>query len=154
METPQGPVSLPPFPASAAGPDLREMVLGSEGRLGILTEITVRIQPLPQRETFHVLFFPDWQTGLERVRHALRTRLRLSMLRLSNHTETTTFLNLGGGRTTLSILEKLLSFRGARGEKCMLTFAVSGTKRLHKQTIRNAFRLFRPSAGAGNSPRI
>ena len=147
METPQGPVSLPPFPASAAGPDLREMVLGSEGRLGILTEITVRIQPLPQRETFHVLFFPDWQTGLERVRHALRTGLRLSMLRLSNHTETTTFLNLGGGRTTLSILEKLLSFRGARGEKCMLAFAVSGTKRLHKQTLRNAFRLFRPSAG-------
>ena len=147
LETPEGTVKLPPFPASAAGPDLRDMVLGSEGRLGILTEVIVRIQPLPQRESFHVLFFPDWQTGLERVRCALRTGLRLSMLRLSNHTETRTFLNLGGGKITVSILEKLLSFKGAKEEKCMLTFAVSGTKRLHKQTLRDAFRLFRPSAG-------
>ena len=49
METPLGRLELPPFPASAAGPDLRELVLGSEGRLGIITEATVRLTPLPQK---------------------------------------------------------------------------------------------------------
>ena len=50
LETPAGTLELPTFPASAAGTDLREMVLGSEGRLGILTEATVRITPLPAYE--------------------------------------------------------------------------------------------------------
>ncbi|UUZ48008.1 FAD-binding protein [Massilia sp. B-10] len=46
VETPANRLDLPTFPASAAGTDLREMVLGSEGRLGVLTEATVRITPL------------------------------------------------------------------------------------------------------------
>ena len=50
VETPRGTLQIATFPASAAGTDLREMVLGSEGRLGILTEATVRVSPLPQRE--------------------------------------------------------------------------------------------------------
>ena len=45
METPVGPLVLPTLPAASAGPDLREIVLGSEGRFGILTEVTVRISP-------------------------------------------------------------------------------------------------------------
>src|ERR1019366_373150 len=53
IETPVGTLDIPAFPASAAGTDLREMVLGSEGRIGILTEATVRITPLPLREEFH-----------------------------------------------------------------------------------------------------
>ena len=42
------PLDLPPHPASAAGPDLRQLVLGSEGRLGILTEVTVRASRTPR----------------------------------------------------------------------------------------------------------
>ena len=42
IKSPSGTLDIPPFPASAAGPDLREMMLGSEGRLGIITEATVR----------------------------------------------------------------------------------------------------------------
>ena len=47
VETPAGASRPAAFPASAAGPDLREVVLGREGRLGILTEATVRVSPLP-----------------------------------------------------------------------------------------------------------
>ena len=61
VETPAGTLDIPTFPASAAGTDLREMVLGSEGRLGILTEATVRITPLPEHEAFHAVFFPNWE---------------------------------------------------------------------------------------------
>ena len=44
--SPGGALRMPPFPASAAGPDLRQLVLGSEGRMGILTEATVRVLSL------------------------------------------------------------------------------------------------------------
>ena len=60
VESPAGRLDLQTFPASAAGTDLREMVLGSEGRLGILTEAAVRISRLPDYEAFHAVFFPNW----------------------------------------------------------------------------------------------
>src|SRR6185312_11635917 len=60
VESPSGTLELPLFPASAAGPDLRELVLGSEGRLGIITEATVRVWPLPASEVFSALFFSSW----------------------------------------------------------------------------------------------
>ena len=47
LESPAGTLELPTSPASAAGPDLRQLVLGSEGRLGILVEATVRRCPSP-----------------------------------------------------------------------------------------------------------
>src|SRR5204863_7913520 len=55
LEAPTGSLRLAPIPASAAGPELREMVLGSEGRLGILTEAIVRVVPLPACEEFHAV---------------------------------------------------------------------------------------------------
>ncbi|HTA37931.1 MAG TPA: FAD-binding oxidoreductase, partial [Candidatus Acidoferrales bacterium] len=56
VETPVGTLAIPTVPASAAGIDLREMVLGSEGRLGIVTEATVRVRELPEHESFHGIF--------------------------------------------------------------------------------------------------
>jgi alkyldihydroxyacetonephosphate synthase len=72
------------------------MVMGSEGRLGIITEVKLRITPLPEQESFHVIFFPDWNTGLQAVRAMAQARLQLSMMRLSNTIETFTQLKLAG----------------------------------------------------------
>jgi alkyldihydroxyacetonephosphate synthase len=94
METPQGVLEIPTFPASAAGPDLRELVLGSEGRMGILTEATVRISAVPEFEAFHAVFLPDWERAEMAVRAIVQARLGLSMLRLSNAVETATMLTL------------------------------------------------------------
>ena len=55
LETPGGPFDLATHPASAAGPDLREVVLGSEGRLGILTEVVVRASRAPGAGTLQRL---------------------------------------------------------------------------------------------------
>ncbi|MCI0519172.1 MAG: FAD-binding oxidoreductase [Chloroflexi bacterium] len=44
VETPRDALEILPTPASAAGPDLREIVLGSEGRLGVVTQATVRVR--------------------------------------------------------------------------------------------------------------
>ena len=92
--SPGGALRLPPFPASAAGPDLRQLVLGSEGRMGILTEATVRVTPLPEHEEFHAVFFPSFAAGLTATRQIVQARLPLSLLRFSTPTETQTTLAL------------------------------------------------------------
>ncbi len=126
METPLGELEMPPFPASAAGPDIREWVLGSEGRLGILTQACIRISPIPEREDFHAVFFPDFQHGIEAVRQILSSGLALCMLRLSTANETTTTLALAGHENLIGALERLLSVRGLGNAKCMLLFGFSG----------------------------
>jgi alkyldihydroxyacetonephosphate synthase len=126
METPLGHLELPSFPASAAGPDLRELVLGSEGRLGIITQATVRLTTLPQKEDFHAVFFPDFEHGMAAVRQILASGVSLCMLRLSTANETSTTLALAGHETLIGTLEKLLAIRGLGEDKCMLLMGFSG----------------------------
>ncbi|RZT09591.1 alkyldihydroxyacetonephosphate synthase [Duganella sp. CF402] len=147
LETPAGTLHLPTFPASAAGPDLREMVLGSEGRLGILTEATVRVTPAPCYEAFHAVFFPDWASAETAVRQIVQAGLSLSMLRLSNPLETTTMLALAGHKKLISLLEGYLSLRGCGEGKCMLMIGVSGRKSLARVALREALALGAPHGG-------
>jgi alkyldihydroxyacetonephosphate synthase len=138
LEAPAGTLELPPFPASAAGPDLREVVLGSEGRLGILTEATVRVAPLPEREDFHAVFFPDFDRGREAVRQIMQARVPLSMLRLSTAVETQTTLALAGRERLIGALERLLSLRGVGDQKCMLLLGFTGPEAVVKMARNEA----------------
>ncbi|GAB4212391.1 MAG: FAD-binding oxidoreductase [Roseiflexaceae bacterium] len=126
LESPAGPLELPCFPASAAGPDLRELVLGSEGRLGLITEATVRVTPLPEREQALGLFFPDWERALAASRALAQSGLPLTMLRLSTPIETATTLALAGHARAIAALERLLALRGAGPGKCLLLIALAG----------------------------
>lgn len=127
VETPVGTLEIPAnVPASAAGPDVREWVLGSEGLLGIITEATVRVSPLPEREEFHALFFPNFEAGLNAVRAIMQAKLPLAMLRLSTAVETATTLVLAGHTFLIGGLERYLALRGAGDDKCMLILGVAG----------------------------
>lgn len=126
LVAPAGELRLPPFPASAAGPDLRHLILGSEGRLGILTEATVRVTPLPEHEEFHAIFFPDFGGGMTAVRRIVQSRLPLSLLRLSTPMETRTTLALAGHERLIGLLETMLGVRGLGPDKCMLLCGFTG----------------------------
>ncbi|MBL7205406.1 MAG: FAD-binding oxidoreductase [Desulfobacteraceae bacterium] len=147
LETPVGPLEIHNFPASAAGPDLREMVLGSEGRLGILTEVKVQVTLLPERERFHVVFFPSWQEAVNAVRTVVQGRISLSMLRLGGAVETETQLALAGHERLIAFLEKLLSWRGAGTDKCMLILGVAGTRKQCNGALKQALRVFKRAGG-------
>ncbi|MFH1349903.1 MAG: FAD-binding oxidoreductase [Pseudomonadota bacterium] len=147
LETPSGTLKLPAFPASSAGPDLREIVLGSEGRLGILTEAKVRITRLPEKESFHAAFFPDWQSAKEAVRKAVQERIALSMLRLSNAAETETQLVLAGHERLVGFLKRFLSWQKAGTGRCMLIFGITGTKPRCRVAIKEALHLFKQMGG-------
>ena len=128
IETLKGQLDIPTFPASSAGPDVREFFLGTEGRMGIITEVKVRVTPLPEQESFHVLFFPNWDAGLAAVREIVQSKMQLSMMRLSNQIETFTQLKLAGSDLVIALLEKFLRLRGAGDEKVMFTFGVTGSR--------------------------
>ena len=147
LETLEGPWEIPTFPASAAGPDVREMILGSEGRLGIITEVKVRVTPVPDRESFHVLFFPDWESARICARELVQNRTFLSMLRLSNAIETETQLALAGHPALIGTLERYLSVRGAGDGKCMMTIGVTGTREQCRTGLRELRRISRRQGG-------
>ena len=138
VQTPEREWVLPTFPASAAGPDLREWVLGSEGRIGVLTEATVRVTRAPAREQFVGVFFPDWASGLAAVRALAQQRLGLSMLRLANPAETFTTLKMAGHENQIAWLERLLGWRGAGEGKCLLFAGFTGANAAQVRTMRRA----------------
>ncbi len=130
MLTPAGRLVMPAQPASAAGPDLRQLVLGSEGRIGILSEVTVRVRRLPEVERFHAVFFPDWERAESAVRELSQADLSLSMMRLSNGMETQTNLALAGKEKLVRYLKRFLKLRKVRDEGCMLLMGFTGVKAL------------------------
>lgn len=139
--SPQGELRVGGVPASAAGPDLRELVMGSEGRLGLLTEVNVRIRRLPECEDFHAVFFPDWDSGLEAVRAITQAELPLSMLRLSNELETETQLQLSGHEQSIKWLQRYLGIRGISSGQCMLVFGATGSLAAVRRMRREALAL-------------
>lgn len=128
METFNGTLDMPTFPASSAGPDVREMILGSEGRLGIISEVKVRVSPIAEQENFYVMFFPSWETGVKAVRELAQQRVQLSMMRLSNANETFSMLKMADNREEVKLLEDFLAEEGAGDGKTMMTFGVTGAE--------------------------
>lgn len=153
VETLKGPLDIPVLPASSAGPDIREMLLGSEGHLGIITEVDVRITPLPEAESFHVAFARNWEEAVSLVRSIVQARLPLSLLRLSNAEETRTQLVLAGHENLVAWLQRYLSVRGMGDEKCMITYGVTGSKRQCKQQLRTVHQHLR-QGGAVNMGKL
>jgi alkyldihydroxyacetonephosphate synthase len=147
IETPLDSLIIPPLPASAAGPDLRQMILGSEGRLGIITQATVRVRPLPERETFQAAFFHDWASGAKAVREMAQAGVPVSMLRLSDAQETETTLVLSGKENLVAWADRGLNLLRYGPERCLLLFGVTGSDRLTKTAERLAKSIIRANGG-------
>lgn len=88
VATPSGDLRLGSAPADAAGPDLRQLFLGSEGTLGVVTEVTVRVRPLPETKVYEGWRWPDFATGAEAMRTLAQADLLPTVLRLSDEAET------------------------------------------------------------------
>jgi len=125
IETLKGCMDIPTFPASSAGPDIREIIMGSEGRMGIITEATIRVRPLPENDSFHVVFFPSWEHGLKAVRNIAQADVQLSMVRLSNALETASLTKMGG--YPIEEMEQALAEQGIGEGKSMFTYGLTGS---------------------------
>jgi alkyldihydroxyacetonephosphate synthase len=88
MVTPAGVLDVGRAPASAAGPDLRQLVLGSEGAFGIITRVRVRVHPVPAVTRYEAWSFPDFATGAAALRAVVQNGTGPTVIRLSDEAET------------------------------------------------------------------
>ena len=88
VATPAGTLTLGRAPKSAAGPDLRQLILGSEGAFGVITELTVSVRPLPEQRIYDGWMFGDFDRGIAAVARLAQDGPTPTVLRLSDEAET------------------------------------------------------------------
>jgi alkyldihydroxyacetonephosphate synthase len=94
--TPQGEIGNREVPGSAAGPSLRELLVGSEGALGVITEVALRARPLARERRYEGFFLPAFEAGAELLRGLAGDDLSPDVARLSDEEETAASLALAG----------------------------------------------------------
>jgi alkyldihydroxyacetonephosphate synthase len=88
LATPAGTIELGRAPKSAAGPDLRQLVLGSEGALGVITSVTVEVRPLPAARVYEGWRLASFAAGAAALRTLIQDGPVPTVLRLSDEAET------------------------------------------------------------------
>ena len=154
MITPSGELRTLETPHTAAGPALRELIVGSEGTLGVITEVTVRARPAPESRQYEAWVAADFESGCELVRELAQADALADVTRLSDETETRVWLALAGtsgARRTL--LNAYLGLRG-RTDGCLVICGWEGDRESVDRRRSVSTRLLR-SGGAvslGGSP--
>lgn len=115
--TPGGELALAPMPASAAGPDLRELLMGSEGTLGVITDATLRIRPRPAATRYEGWMVPSFAAGAEALRELEQAGAAPDLARLSDADETRFSMIVSGATagTKGDVLKRYLGIRGIDG---------------------------------------
>lgn len=88
VATPTGDIDLGRSPGSAAGPDLVRVFLGSEGIFGVITEVRVRVHPVPRERLLESWTFPDFASGADGLRRVAQMGTGPTVIRLSDEAET------------------------------------------------------------------
>jgi alkyldihydroxyacetonephosphate synthase len=129
MATPTGDLVLAPVAGSAAGPDLRRLVLGSEGTLGVVTEVTLRVRPLPETRHYEGWMLPSWDEGVRVLRALIQDGPHPDITRLSDPHETSISMMMSrSGRATRTALTAYLRVRGVSAG-CLLITGYEGGER-------------------------
>ena len=113
---PAGELRTRDTPHSAAGPALRELVLGSEGALGVIPDVTVRVRPAPEQRRYEGWIAESFASGCEIVRSMAQGSGLPDVIRVSDEEETESTLALSGpGGIGATLLDRYLGLRRRRG---------------------------------------
>ncbi len=131
LATPQGLWSSEDVPASAAGPRLGDLMVGSEGTLGVILDATFRIRPIPAVTHYQGIAFPDFASGCEAVRQLAQSGIPVATLILSDDDET----SFGGGlaamrrgwRLRARIDRTMLRLRRVPERHCLAIIGLEGS---------------------------
>jgi alkyldihydroxyacetonephosphate synthase len=154
MVAPAGDLRLPAFPATAAGPDLRQLVVGSEGTLGVIAGLTLRVHRAPVASVYEGVFFRDFAAGVAALRALAQEDVAPTVARLSDEQETTLSLALaGGGGLKGGIGRAYLGARGYRGG-CLTILGFEGSEEHVSHRRKRALELVRRHGAlpVGRSP--
>ena len=159
VSAPAGEIELPAHPASAAGPDLRRLVVGSEGTVGVIHELDLRVRAAPLAEHYEGVFFEDFQAGLEALRAMAQERTAPAVARLSDEPETRLALaQASADAEGLRALKGRIgqAYLGLRGYRtgCLAVLGFEGAPEEVERRRRRAHELIRDHGGllVGRSP--
>ncbi|MQA76129.1 MAG: FAD-binding protein, partial [Solirubrobacterales bacterium] len=154
MVTPAGELRTLATPHTAAGPSLRQLALGSEGVLGVISEVGVRIRPAPTRRRYEGWMTADFASGCELIRALAQADSLPDVTRLSDESETRVSLALAGtGGARRALLGAYLRLRRRRGGCLMICGWEGDGESVDRRRSRSAAQLRRGGAAAlGEAP--
>ena len=123
---PAGELVLGPTPASAAGPSLLELAVGSEGALGVITEATLRVRPAPAERIYDGWSFASFANGCEAFRALEQRGASPDVARLSDEEETRLSMAQAGEGRTQRLGRAYLKARG-RERGCLAIAGYEGS---------------------------
>lgn len=135
MVTPAGTLDVGRAPASAAGPDLRQLLLGSEGVFGVITAVRLRVHPVPETTRYEAWSFPDFATGADALRAVTQTGTGPTVIRLSDEAETGVNLattehigeqQVAGGCLAITVFEGTTAHTESRHSETRAVLAAHG----------------------------
>ncbi|MCB1175894.1 MAG: FAD-binding oxidoreductase, partial [Leptospiraceae bacterium] len=127
MISPKGELKTLRVPAGATGPDINQIVAGSEGLLGIITKSTVHVHHLPEERRYAAALFPDLQHCVDFQRELTGSSLDMAMIRVSDPEESRLFEMLANaGKSGLAhafkqrLARQVLKFKNINSGKCLV----------------------------------
>jgi alkyldihydroxyacetonephosphate synthase len=127
-------------PRSATGPDIRQLFLGSEGTLGIVTELTARIFPQPESSVGQGFSFASMHDGLEAIRACMRVGWRPPVVRLYDGVETArlfTSVSRGDNCLLLLLSEGPAALTAAESGACAAICAARGGQAVGDEPVQH-----------------
>lgn len=131
LATPRGFWTTEATPASAAGPNLNQLVAGSEGILGVIVEATVKIYELPERKDYRGYLFKNFAAGVDAARRINHAEIPVAMVRLSDAPETyffQTFSSSSSGGLKSKLQAAYLKMKGFNETPCLMLIGHEGPK--------------------------
>lgn len=154
LTTPVGELRTLATPHTAAGPALRELALGSEGTLGVITEVTARVRPAPELRRYEAWMAADFASGRELIRSLAQADALPAVTRLSDEAETRVTLGMAGGHGIgRSLFDAYLRLRGRR-DGCLMICGWEGSNEAVRRERARSAGLLRSGGAAplGSAP--
>jgi len=142
--TPIGNIKTTSYPAEATGPSLNQIMMGSEGTFGVLTEVTLKVfRYMPENRHRFSFMFKNWQSAMDAAREMMQKECGFSsVFRLSDQEETSLMMRLYNVDDTP--FNKILDAFGYKDmERCMFLGFTDGEKGYSRNVYKNICKIAR-----------
>jgi alkyldihydroxyacetonephosphate synthase len=142
--TPVGVIRTKEYPATATGPSIDEIMMGSEGTFGVLVSVTLKVfKYMPENQKRFSFIFKNWQDARDAAREIMQGQFGFpSVFRLSDPEETDIALKLYGVEGTP--IDSMMNLRGfKKGERCLMLGFTDGEKSFSKLVKKNIMKVCR-----------
>lgn len=127
MVSPAGPLSTLQTPHTSIGPSLRELIVGSEGALGVIPEVEVRVRPLPRARRYEAWLVDSFEAGNAIVRGLAQRDGLPTIARVSDPDETSVSMGISGpSGAAAGLLSRYLRLRG-KSRGCLMIVGLEGS---------------------------